>query len=337
MRDRLKEIAMLEDTLKILKQGWYEKNGKRIQLKLSAKEMQEIQVYLPEAVKKNCSDPEFSRPFVIGRCGHGCENIDSFALARKRLGDTYLFTRDDHGILVLNLANPVHPGGGFRNGARAQEEDLCRKSSLLLSLESKEARKYYDYNKSLNTYLGSDALMIAPYVEIIKDANGDLLDDTVVVSVLTCAAPMISHGKEGMSESEYEDMVYNRIMGMLKCVAYLGYRHLVLGAWGCGVFGNDAHVISDLFYKALKEMNYNKLREKDLFRRIDFAVLDRTQDQYNFKEFYRNFAFDNFYRDEDQQEMDEAMKRIREKSRSSVNTVREESQNMSWTVSLGRL
>ena len=48
-------------------------------------------------------------------------------------------------------------------------------------------------------------------------------------------------------------------------------------------------------------MNYNKLREKDLFRRIDFAVLDRTQDQYNFKEFYRNFAFDNFYRDEDQQ------------------------------------
>lgn len=313
MRDRSKEIAMLEDTLKILKQGWYEKNGKRIQLKLSAKEMQEIQVYLPEAVKKNCSDPEFSRPFVIGRCGHGCENIDSFALARKRLGDTYLFTRDDHGILVLNLANPVHPGGGVRNGARAQEEDLCRKSSLLLSLESKEARKYYDYNKSLNTYLGSDALMIAPYVEIIKDANGDLLDDTVVVSVLTCAAPMIAHGKEGMSESEYEDMVYNRIMGMLKCVAYLGYRHLVLGAWGCGAFGNDAHVISNLFYKALKEMNYNKLREKDLFRRIDFAVLDRTQDQYNFKEFYRNFAFDNFSRDEDQQEMDEAMKRIREK------------------------
>ncbi|MCB6492487.1 MAG: TIGR02452 family protein [Coprococcus sp.] len=300
MRDRSKEIAMLEDTLKILKQGWYEKNGKRIQLKLSEKEMQEIQVYLPDDVKKNCSDSDFSSPFVVGRCGHGCENIDSFALARKRLGDTYLFTRDDHGILVLNLANPVHPGGGVRNGARAQEEDLCRKSSLLLSLESKEARKYYDYNKSLNTYMGSDALMVAPYVEIIKDENGDLLDDTVVVSVLTCAAPMISHGKEGMSESEYEAMVYNRIMGMLKCSAYLGYRHLVLGAWGCGAFGNDAHVISDLFYKALKELNYNRLREKDLFRRIDFAVLDRTQDQYNFKEFYRNFAFDNFYRDEDQ-------------------------------------
>ena len=67
MRDRSKEIDMLEDTLKILKQGWYEKNGKRIQLKLSEKEMQEIQVYLPDDVKKNCSDPDFSSPFVVGR------------------------------------------------------------------------------------------------------------------------------------------------------------------------------------------------------------------------------------------------------------------------------
>lgn len=65
MRDKSKEIAMLEDTLKILKQGWYEKNGKRIQLKLSAKEMQEIQVYLPEAVKKKCSDPEFNSVFCF--------------------------------------------------------------------------------------------------------------------------------------------------------------------------------------------------------------------------------------------------------------------------------
>ncbi len=312
MRDRTKEIRMLEDTLKILKQGWYEKNGKKVLLKLSADEMQTIQVYLPDDVKMNGSREDFQPPFVIGgRCGHGCENIDSFAMARKRLEDTYLLAKDDSGILVLNLANPVHPGGGVRNGARAQEEDLCRKSSLLLSLESKEAHRYYDYNRNLNTYMGSDALMITPSVEIIKDENGELLDDTVIVSVLTCAAPMLSHGKEGMSESEYEDMVYNRIMGMLKCVAYLGYRHLVLGAWGCGAFGNDAHVISDLFYKALKELNYNGLREKDLFRRIDFAVLDRSREQYNFKEFYRNFSFDNFCHEENQKEIEEAMKRIK--------------------------
>ena len=312
MRDRTKEIHMLQDTLQILEQGYYEQNGKKVKLKLSAKEMRSIQVYLPEDVERSANREDFQPPFVIGRCGHGCENKDSFTLARERLQDTYLFSGDDPGVLVLNLANPVHPGGGVRNGARAQEEELCRKSSLLLSLESTEAQRYYDYNQSLHTYMGSDALMITPQVEIIKDENGELLDDTVVVSVLTCAAPMISRGLEGMSEQEYKDMFYHRIMGMLKCVAFLGYRHLVLGAWGCGAFGNDAHVVSDLFYKALKEMDYNRLRESDLFRRIDFAVLDRTEDQYNYKEFYRNFSFENFYRDENQKEIDEAMQRIRE-------------------------
>lgn len=113
IRDRNTEISMLQDTLQILKQGWYEKNGKRIQLKLSAKDMEEIQVYLPDDVKKSANCEDFNPPFVTGgRCGHGCENINSFALARKRLGDTYLFTKDDPGILVLNLANPVNPGGG---------------------------------------------------------------------------------------------------------------------------------------------------------------------------------------------------------------------------------
>jgi len=44
---------------------------------------------------------------------------------------------------------------------------------------------------------------------------------------------------------------------MLKVAAYLGYQVLILGAFGCGAFGNDAHVVSDLFYKALKEFNFS--------------------------------------------------------------------------------
>lgn len=312
MRDRSKEIKMLNETLQIMKQGYYEKNGKRVKLKLSHNEMREIQVYLPDDVYRRAEDPDFNRPFVLGRCGYGCENVDSFTLARERVTHTYLYENDEPKILVLNMANPVHPGGGVRNGARAQEEDLCRCSSLLLSLESREARKYYDYNRRLNTYMGSDALMITPQVEIIRDSNGELLDETVIVSVLTAAAPMVSYGLEGMSNAEYEDMVFNRITSMLKCIAYLGYKNLVLGAWGCGAFSNDARVISNLFYKALKELEYNGLREKDLFRRIDFAVLDKTAEQYNFNEFYRNFTSANFYREENQAEYDRAQERIKE-------------------------
>ncbi len=217
-------------------------------------------------------------------CIHTCENIDSYALARKRVAEGVAK------VLVLNLASPVHPGGGVRRGARAQEEDLCRKSSLLLSLESRTASKYYDYNKSLHSFIGSDALMLTPSVEIIKDENGVLLDDTVIVPVLTCAAPKVSGGKEGMDETAYRQLVYNRIVGMLKAAAFFGYRTLILGAWGCGAYGNDASVISDLFRRALNELDYNGFNENDLFDRIDFAVLDRTPSQFNYKQFKRNFG-----------------------------------------------
>ena len=311
-RDRSRELNMIQETMQILEQGYYVKDGKKIQLKLSRKEMEEIHVYIPKDVKKYSNQRNFNPPYVMGRCGYGCENKDSFSLARERVTHEYLYDKDLPKILVLNLANAVHPGGGVRRGARAQEEDLCRSSSLLMSLESKAAEQYYNYNKSLHTKMGSDALMITPQVEIIRDENGELLDDTVVVSVVTCAAPMVSYGKEGMSDADYKQMVFERITGLLKSVAYLGYKNLVLGAWGCGAFGNDAAVISDLFYSALKNLDYNGHSQKDLFRRIDFAVLDRTKNQYNFKKFCRNFTHENFYRDEKQQAIDMAMERIRE-------------------------
>lgn len=50
-----------------------------------------------------------------------------------------------------------------------------------------------------------------------------------------------------MTDAEYQAMVYRRITGMLKTAAYLGYQRLVLGAFGCGAFGNDARIMSDLF------------------------------------------------------------------------------------------
>lgn len=293
-------IGMLQDTLYILDQGSYKVNGKTVNLKLSKKAMETVHVLLPKNVQEICGRSDFEKVYVSGRCAYGCENMDSFAVARHQYKDFdfNILAQGEKPVLVLNLANPVNPGGGVRRGARAQEEDLCRKSSLLVSLESKDAVKYYEYNRRRNTYMGSDAMIFTPEVEIIRDENGNFLDETVIVAVLTCAAPMVRQGKEGMSEAEYQDMVYNRIMGMLKCAAYFGYKNLVLGAWGCGAFGNDAHVISDLFYKALTEMEFNGMREKDFFRRIDFAVLDRSVGQYNFKEFYRNFAFENFYREE---------------------------------------
>ncbi len=309
---RKDNIQMLEDTLSIFKSGKYIKDGKTIYTKLSRKQMEECYVYLPENVQDIMNRKDFEHIHVMGRVGVGCRNIDSFGMAQEQYQYSLLFSgKKAKNILVLNFANPVNPGGGVRRGVRAQEEDLCRKSSLLFSLEGDCAQKYYRYNKSLHTYMGSDAIILTPNVEIIKDVNGELLDESLIVSVMTCAAPMLTQGTEGMNDEQYQDLFYNRICGMLKCAAYWGYKVLVLGAFGCGAFGNDAKLVSDLFYKALKEFNYDGMRAKDFFRRIDFAVLDKTSEQYNFNEFNRNFH--HFYRDEDNEEIERAKKKKKEK------------------------
>ena len=227
---------------------------------------------------------DFQHVHVIGRCGYGCENADSFSLAGKRMEQFSCDSgrKDAKPILVLNLANAVSPGGGVRRGAKAQEEDLCRKSSLLLSLESRNARPYYEYNKSLHTYMGSDAVMIHPQVEIIKDEKGDLLPETVVVAVMTCAAPMLRYGLEGLSQTQYETMVYDRITGMLKVAAYLGYKHLILGAFGCGAFRNNPECVARGFELAIKDF-------EGQFEEIVFAIYHQPNELRNFQIFAQVF------------------------------------------------
>jgi len=127
--------------------------------------------------------------------------------------------------------------------------------------------------------------------------RGGFLDETVIAAVMTCASRMICGGPEGLTDTQYQDLVNRRICGMLRCAAFLGYRDLVLGAFGCGAFGSDAKTISDLFYRALEEFSFGGMREDDLFRRVEFAVLSRGNEQYNFREFYRNFGDGNFNRE----------------------------------------
>lgn len=139
---RRDNVNILNDTLEILDSGYYVFNGKRIPLKLSPAEMREISVYLPEKVQDICNRTDFDHIHkAFSRVEVECENIDSYSLARKRSENTVDFmSESSKPVLVLNLANPVHPGGGVRKGATAQEEDLCRKSSLLISGDSCNTR-----------------------------------------------------------------------------------------------------------------------------------------------------------------------------------------------------
>ena len=310
----LSNIEMLNETLAVFARGGYEKNGRVVRLKTSFREQRECKVLLPEDVESICEHKFVSKPYSTGKISVDCVNTDSFSAAIS-VHDRYLTDKQGERILVLNFANPVNPGGGVRNGAIAQEEDLCRKSSLLLSLESENARRYYEYNRSLNSRMASDAMIFSKKTEIIRDKNGELLDDTVTVGVLTCAAPYVVHGIGDMTPEDYMEVLSHRISAMLKCAAFMGYSHLVLGAWGCGAFGNDPNLVAELFYRAVKEFDYDGVGFKGFFRSVTFAVLSRDREQKNFKAFEEFFTDYNFYRDEYQPVYDAVEQTIKQKER----------------------
>ena len=272
---------ILHDTLACCKIGSYRKDGKKIKLPTDYEDMKQAVVFLPDKADTAFSAP--AEPFGEV-CDVSCSTLDTYAAAIKIKKE-----EPDCRLLVLNFANPVNVGGGVKKGARAQEEDLCRRSSLLLSIDSGNALPYYEYNRGLHTYMGSDALILSPCVDIFKDERGGYLDEPVTAAVLTCAAPCITYGTEGLTLNRYRDMLYRRIIIMLRCAVHYGYTHFVLGAWGCGAFGNDAKLISDLFAAALQD-SFDGFPFNRLFKRIEFAVLDRRGGAgYNYNEFKRNF------------------------------------------------
>ncbi len=270
-----KNIAILKETTEICQKGGYEKDGRAVSLGLRPSQMSGARVFLPEEVRNLPCGEEKERP-----CAFSCENRDALSLAHEKCKDKSYSGR----ILLLNLASAVRPGGGVRDGMNGQEEDLCRKSTLLMSLESDAAKPYYEYNNGLNTRMGSDAVMISPCVAVFRDEKGELLDKPFTISVITCSAPNVRFGFEGRSEDEYREMLYERIEGILRCAASLGYRNIILGAFGCGAFKNDAALVSDFFYRALTGPAGRGLIH------ADFAVLCTPGKEYNYNEFCRNFS-----------------------------------------------
>lgn len=289
-----KNIEILENTLSILEKGRYEKAGQNIKLNFSKEQMQTAQVFLPNDIEtlktENDLSPDVNTQIPNTCCYFNCENEDALVLARKKYQNLKRSGEKSPEILVLNLASATQPGGHTKKGADAQEEDLCRRTSLLLSLESDSAEKYYNYNNAQKTCMGSDGIVLSPYVDVIKDSFLETLDEPFPISVISCAAPMVRLGLEGMSQQEYENMLYKRIWGIFSVAASQNYRHLILGAFGCGVYGNDAAVVSDLFAHVVRDFSYFGKSCDQLFDSVDFAVLCRPGKDYNYKEFFRNFS-----------------------------------------------
>jgi uncharacterized protein (TIGR02452 family) len=185
------------------------------------------------------------------------------------------------GTAALVFASARNPGGGFLTGARAQEEDIARASALHACLSA--VPDFYAYHRGERDLRYSDRVIYSPDVPVFRDDTGALLDQPYLLSMITAAAPnlgAISTNQPALAGS-VPAVVRARARRVLEVAAAHGHRRLVLGAWGCGVFGNEPGIVADAFAAALRRVNR--------FDTVVFAVLDRTSTSATYRAFRAEF------------------------------------------------
>ena len=174
----------------------------------------------------------------------------------------------DNGLrpLVLNFANGIYPGGGFLRGARAQEETICRSSALYLTLvDDQMYSEHLERPRSDST----DWAIYSPNVPVFRLDNGTELHKPWLLSVITCAAPYAPD----IGQPESGDLLQKRIHRVLEIASAYGYSTLVLGAWGCGAFGNDIYRTAKDFRSAIENEFCGAFAE------IVFAITDWSRER----------------------------------------------------------
>ncbi|MEV4338906.1 TIGR02452 family protein [Streptomyces sp. NPDC049590] len=178
----------------------------------------------------------------------------------------------DGPVAVLNFASARNPGGGYLNGAQAQEEALCRASALHTCLLT--ARGFYDHHRADRDPFYTDRVIHSPGVPVFRDDRGRLLTEPYLAGFLTAAAPNAGVIRRTAPEraAGLPGALAVRAERVLETAAAHGYRRLVLGAWGCGVFQNDPAQVAGAFRAALGPGG----RFARTFDQVVFGVLDRT-------------------------------------------------------------
>jgi uncharacterized protein (TIGR02452 family) len=179
----------------------------------------------------------------------------------------------------LNFANAVSPGGGFLSGARAQEEYLCRSSALYLTLKDSPM---YEFNQQRLHPFYSDAMIYSPAVPVFRNDSHWLLEEPYLASFITSPAPLARR----LNPEELHflpHIVLPRMLKILSVARYHGHDALVLGAWGCGTFGNDGRVIARLFERALAHHDTGELKA------VTFAIADTSPERRFISPFAQRF------------------------------------------------
>jgi uncharacterized protein (TIGR02452 family) len=198
-------------------------------------------------------------------------------------------------VAVLNFASASHPGGGVTTGAGAQEESICRCSTLHpCLLAPKMEKQFYEPHWHQKNALHDDDCIYTPGVTVIKTDTSapELLDesDWYNVDVITCAAPNLrnferqkgllvdKYGCGSITDKGLKQLHIKRLRRILDIAISNKVESIILGAFGCGAFMNDPRIVADATTEAIKDYRH-------AFKNIEFAVFCRPGFEQNYKEF----------------------------------------------------
>ncbi len=185
-----------------------------------------------------------------------------------------------HNAVSLNFASATQPGGGFLGGARAQEEYLCRSSALFVTIKDSPM---YEYHRDNWTPFYSDAMIYSGDVPVFRDDQHELLATPYLASFITSAAPLAKKVPPH-EHPKLPNVIFHRILKILSVAKSKGHDSLILGAWGCGAFGNDGHIVSELFHRALT------VEFTGSFKEVTFAIVDTSPEQRFIGPFAQRFS-----------------------------------------------
>lgn len=167
---------------------------------------------------------------------------------------------------VLNMASSKRKGGGVENGARAQEEGLFRCSNLFTIPDG-----LYP--------IGREEYIYTQDATFVKDFNYQEMT-SIKADVITIPAINLNSKSEDKSGlGDYESEYLDRMFYMINSALINGCDNIILGAWGCGVFGNDPKIISELFKETLlgsedRHTDWIPSSLCKMFNNVVFAVIN---------------------------------------------------------------
>lgn len=274
---RSTRAELAAQTLQIINQGWYDSpQGQRISIAPAITAAVDNTV-LYDAVKNPLECP--AQPHEPKSAALEVTSESTFEALRR------LNHAGAKQLGCLNFASAKNPGGGFLNGAQAQEEALARSSGLYPCLLA--TPEYYERNRANSSCLYLDLLIASPDVPFFRDDSGQLLEEPVLATVITSPAPNAGAVTRNEPErlAEVESTLRRRAELVLRVAVQQGITDLVLGAWGCGVFSNDPAQVAATFSALLRSDGpYSRH-----FERIVFAIFDPSETGPNLAAFRNEF------------------------------------------------